>query len=117
MKYFLLLVAGSFSLISQTMTAAQTPRGTLIELHSCELYAGGCTISAEATQGGRYMLRVWDFAGGQFSGTDFKGLQVAVLQSSTENLAAPDSKTGDAVVFLPKNATPTQRDALRGWVK
>ncbi|HEY9508898.1 MAG TPA: DUF1326 domain-containing protein [Verrucomicrobiae bacterium] len=114
---FFSLVAGSLSVLATSAFAADAPRGSLLELHSCELYAGGCTVSAEATQGGRYMLRVWDFAGGEFAGTDFKDLKLAVLQSSRDNLAAKDSESGDAVVYLPKTATQTQRDALLAWVK
>jgi hypothetical protein len=45
------------------------------------------------------------------------GLQVAVLQSSPDNLAESDSKSGDAVVYLPQAATQTQRDALLAWLK
>ncbi len=98
-------------------SAADTPRGTVLELHSCELYAGGCTVSAEATQAGRYLLRVWDFAGGKASGAELKGLQVAVLQSSPDNLASPISRTGDAVVYLPQAANEAQRAALLNWVQ
>jgi hypothetical protein len=97
--------------------ANETPRGSLLELHSCELYAGGCTVSSESPQDGRYMLRVWNFSAGDFNGTELKGLQIAALQTSPDNLAASDSKSGDAVVYLPKNATPIQRDALLAWLK
>src|SRR5690349_4149752 len=94
-----------FSLAFSRAFAGETPRGSLLELHSCELYAGGCVISSESTLNGRYMLRAWDFAGGELNGVDFKGLQVAVLQSSPDNLAADNSKSGEAVVYLPQTAT------------
>jgi hypothetical protein len=97
--------------------AGETPRGTLLELHSCEVYAGGCVVSSEATTGGRYMLRAWQFSGGSFSGTELNGLCIATLQSSADNLAAPESSSGEAVVYLPTGATPSQRDALLGWLK
>ena len=106
-----------FSLALSRSFAADLPRGSVLELHSCELYAGGCVISSESTLNGRYMLRAWNFAGGEFSGIDFKGLQVAVLQSSPDNLAADNSKSGDAVVYLPQSATAAQRDALVAWLK
>jgi hypothetical protein len=117
MKRLLLLLTVTFGLVSQPLLAAETPRGNLLELHSCELYAGGCTVSSEATQGGRYMLRLWDFTGGTFNGTDFQGLRLAVLQSSPDNLAASGSKPGEAVLYLPQSATAIQREALAAWVK
>ena len=49
--------------------ANEQPRGSLMEVHSCELYAGGCVVSSEATLGGRYMLRAWNLSGGSFAGT------------------------------------------------
>jgi hypothetical protein len=104
-------------LSASTVFGGQPPRGTLLELHSCELYAGGCVVSSQATLEGRQMLRVWNFAGGTFAGADLSGLQLAVLQSSSDNLAAPEAKSGEAVVYLPKSATLAQRDALLGWLK
>lgn len=98
-------------------STAQQPRGTLLELHSCELYAGGCIVSSEATQGGRYMLRAWNFTGGQFCGIDLSGLKVALLQTSGANLAAEPSAAGQSVVYLPKGASEAQRTALVGWLK
>ncbi|HVV71875.1 MAG TPA: hypothetical protein VHI52_10310, partial [Verrucomicrobiae bacterium] len=58
------LLCGLAIALGSTLHAATVPRGTLIELHSCELYAGGCIVSSESTLGGRYMLRAWNFSGG-----------------------------------------------------
>ena len=60
------------------LLAADVPRGTVLELHSCELYAGGCVISSQATLEGRYLLTAWKFTGGRFRGIDLAGLQAAV---------------------------------------
>jgi len=117
MKKLTILFAGIVGLTVSAAFAADAPRGSLLELHSCEVYAGPCVISGEIPQAGRYMARAWDFTGGSFNGTDLKGLQVALLQSSSDNLAESDSKSGDAVVYLPENASQTQRDALLAWVK
>ena len=96
---------------------SETPRGTLLELHSCELYAGGCVVSAEVPQAGKYMVRVWDFSSGNFQGTDLKGLKLAVLQTSIDNLALTDAHSGQAMVYLPETATEAQRTALVAWLK
>jgi hypothetical protein len=117
MKKLSLLFTGILGLTLNAAFAADAPRGSLLELHSCEVYAGPCVISSESPQEGRYMARAWDFTGGNFNGANFSGLQVAVLQASPDNLADSDSKSGDAVVYLPQNATQTQRDALLAWLK
>jgi hypothetical protein len=117
MKLLSLLFSGILGLTATAAFAVDAPHGSLMELHSCEVYAGPCVISSESPQEGRYMARAWDFTGGNFNGTDFSGLQIAVLQASQDNLADSASKSGNAVVYLPKSATQTQRDALLAWLK
>jgi hypothetical protein len=117
MKSTALLLSGLLCSLAGTAFAGGPPRGSVLELHSCELYAGGCVVSSESTLEGRYMLRVWNFTGGGFAGADLTGLQLAVLQASPDNLAAPGSAAGSAVVYLPAAATPTQRSALLDWLK
>src|SRR5438067_11702334 len=99
------------------LRAAEAPAGQVIELHACELYTGGCTASAQATLGGRTLLRVWDFEKGEAGGASLAGLQVAALQTAVSNLAVPGSVATDTVVYFPSNATAAQRDTLRGWLK
>jgi len=117
MKRCYCLLAGLTGLLLSNAIAADAPRGQLLELHSCEVYAGGCVVSSEAMQSGRYMLRAWSFTGGQFAGSDLSGLQVALLQLSDDNLAAPGTDSGRAVLYLPEKATAAQRDALAAWLK
>jgi hypothetical protein len=117
MKRIFLLFTGFLGLTLNAVFATDAPRGSLMELHSCEVYAGPCVVSSETPQEGRYMARAWDFTGGNFNGADFTGLQIAVFQASADNLAESNSDSGDAVVYLPENATPLQRDALLAWLK
>jgi hypothetical protein len=112
---FLAAILGCFGLYSAS--ANDQPRGSLMEVHSCELYAGGCVVSSEATLGGRYMLRAWNFSGGSFAGTDLAGLQVALLESSSDNLAASKTTADHAIVYLPESATANQRKTLLAWLK
>ena len=117
MKKLMLAFVGIVFVTSRTLAGAEQPHGNLVELHSCELYAGGCVVSSEATLGGRYMFRAWEFTGGAFAGTDLAGLNVAVLQTSSENLAAEKTKADRSVIYLPQSATRAQRDALVAWLK
>src|SRR6266700_1964019 len=112
MKKLMFAFVGMAFLTTKTLFAGDQPRGNLVELHSCELYAGGCVVSSEATLGGRYMLRAWNFTGGGFGGSDFSGLRLALLQTSSENLAADKTSADHSVVYLPPDATRGQRQAL-----
>src|SRR5260370_23793401 len=98
-------VALGCGLALSTGLAVETPRGNLLALHSCELFAGGCVVSSQATLDGRYMLRAWDFTAGNFAGVELTGLQLAVLQSSSQNLAAEDAAPDQTVVYLPQKAS------------
>src|SRR5712672_3470588 len=102
MKRFAFLAA--LALATSNLHAAEQPRGTLLELHSCELYAGGCVVSSEEPLDGRYMFQAWNFTGGDFQGANFAGLKLAVLQASTANLAADKTHADRVVVYLPEQA-------------
>jgi hypothetical protein len=107
----------SFLLGALGLRAEQSPHGELLELHSCQLYIGGCIASAEATQDGRYLLRVWSFSNGSHNGTALKGLQVALLETSEQNLADKNAQPSALVVYLPQSATPAQSVALVDWLR
>src|SRR6266446_2495762 len=111
MKKVSFYAIGMAGLLANQVFAGTTPRGNLLELHSCELYAGGCVVSSEATLGGRYMLRAWNFTGGGFAGADFTGLRLALLQTSSENLAAEKTSADRSVIYLPEGASRSQRQA------
>ena len=115
-KVVLLLVFSLCGWGSSNVRADNAPRGRLLELHSCDLYAGGCIVSSEATLDGRLMLRVWEISRGGFAGADLSGLPVAVLEESTANLAQKQTEPTGAVVYLPYRASPGQRQALVGWL-
>lgn len=117
MKAFALWLSGVLSVVTFSLHGAEAPRGNLLELHSCAVYAGGCVVSSQDTLGGRYLLRAWQFTGGAFAQTEFAGLEVALLEVSAENLATPEGKPREAVVYLPQAATAEQRQALLGWLK
>ena len=116
MKRWLAFIV-SFLLSALGLRAEQIPHGELLELHSCQLYIGGCIASAEATQDGRYLLRVWSFSNGSHNGTALNGLQVALLETSEQNLADKNTQPSTSVVYLPQAATPTQSRALIDWLR
>lgn len=111
------LLIGLGCLTASRALAGDQPQGKLIELHSCEVYAGPCMIGSEAALGGRQTVQVWDIAGGSWQGVNLSGLQVALLQTSSENLAEAKTHAERAVVYLPETASKEQRTAVVAWLK
>jgi hypothetical protein len=112
------LLLPAFLLLAVLPAAADfTPRGEVAELHSCELYAGGCVVSAEATIAGHYVMRVWQFDSGRFQNVDLSGLHVALLETGSLNLADNDNAAERAVAYVPDNITVAQHAALAAWAQ
>ena len=116
MKIFGALLAVLVAATS-TSSAANPPGGRIVEVHAVEVYTGGCTASAQATMGGRSMLRLWSFEEGEQDGVELNGLKVAALQVADKNLAFSDTRPSSAVIYLPRSATDAQREALVSWLK
>ena len=62
-------VVFSIIVVSKLCSAAE-PFGEFVELHSCDLYTGGCTASAESTLLGRQAFRAWSIERGVWNGQD-----------------------------------------------
>lgn len=92
------------------------PTGEYAELHACEVYTGGCTASAQATLGGRSVLRVWNFQSGKAAKADLAGLSAVVLEVADANLAMKGTTPSGAIVYLPKDASPAQKEGLLSWL-
>jgi hypothetical protein len=92
------------------------PRGHALETHTTEIDAGGCIVSSEEDTYGRYVIHAWAFEGGRFSGVSLKGLRAAFVEYGRVNLAKPGALADGAILYLPEEATPAQRAALRDWI-
>jgi len=112
-KIYVLFCA--FVLALQASFAAE-PVGEFIELHSCDLYTGGCTASSESTLLGRQMFRVWWIKEGTWNNQNLAGLNVALLELGSVNLAEKGALGDRAELFVPKGLAPVQKDALLSWV-
>jgi hypothetical protein len=117
MKLLVAFVSATLLLADAGLRAEEALRGDLLEIHSCQLYIGGCIASAEATQDGRYLLRVWSFSGGSHNGVPLAGLQVALLETGDQNLADKDTSANASLAYLPQSAATTQNAALVDWLK
>ena len=113
MKIYVLFCA--FVLALQASFAAE-PVGEFIELHSCDLYTGGCTASSESTLLGRQLFRVWSIKEGTWNNQNLAGFNVALLELGSVNLAEKGALGDRAELFVPKGLAPVQKDALLSWV-
>jgi hypothetical protein len=112
-KIYVLFCA--FVLALQASFAAE-PVGEFVELHSCDLYTGGCTASSESTLLGRQLVRVWSIKEGTWNNQNLAGLKVALLELGSVNLAEKGALGDRAELFVPKGLAPVQKDALLSWV-
>ena len=78
------------------------PFGEFVELHSCDLYTGGCTASSESTLLGRQLFRVWSISQGTWDNQDLAGLKVALLELGSVNLARKRGVCGEGGDFRAK---------------
>ena len=92
------------------------PFGEFVELHSCDLYTGGCTASSESTLLGRQLFRVWSITQGTWDNQDLAGLKVALLELGSANLAEKGALAEKAEIFVPKGLAAAQEEALLSWV-
>jgi hypothetical protein len=105
----------SFFVALQACFGAE-PSGEFVELHSCDLYTGGCTASSESTLLGRQLFRVWSINQGTWDNQNLAGLRVAVLELGSVNLAEKGAFAEKAEIFVPKGLTAAQEEALLSWV-
>jgi hypothetical protein len=92
------------------------PRGEFVELHSCDLYTGGCTVSSESTLLGRQLFRVWSIQQGTWNNQSLADLKVALLELGSVNLAEKGAFAEKAEIFVPKGLEPARKEALLSWV-
>ncbi len=117
MKMWVVVVASLLFVLGTALRAADKPQGELLELHSCQLYIGGCIASSEATQDGHYLLRVWSLSGGSYDGTPLRGLMVALLEVGDRNLAVRGTRPTESMIYLPQSADSVQSETLLHWLK
>lgn len=109
-------VALFFLLVTAKACFAAEPSGEFVELHSCDLYTGGCTASSEATLLGRQRFCMWLINRGLWAGQDLAGAKLALLEVGSENLAEKGAVADRAEIFVPKGTTAERKKALVSWL-
>jgi len=97
---------------------AQQPRpavqGEYLETRSADVYTGQCFANGEMNLTGNEAILAWHITEGKWDGVALNGLTVGAAVKAHATLGDPYGKPypAKAVMFVDKNATPGQRQAL-----
>jgi hypothetical protein len=86
--------------------------GAYIEARTCDIWTAPCFANAEINLAGKHAIMGWNVERGSFQGVDLQGLSVVAVVASTDTLGFPQAGPSKAVVFVDKDATQRQKDAL-----
>jgi hypothetical protein len=105
----LLLTASLFA--QQARPALQ---GEYLETRSADVYTGQCFANGEMNLTGNEAILAWHITEGKWDGVALNGLTVGAAVKAHATLGDPYGKPypAKAVMFVDKNATPGQRQAL-----
>jgi hypothetical protein len=113
-----LLVFLAFTLLSLS-AFAQKPassqiKGEYLETRSADVYTGQCFANGEMNLTGDEAILAWHVQEGKWDGVALRGLTVGAAVKAHATLGDPYGKPypAKAVLFVDKNATPAQRQAL-----
>ena len=95
----------------QTAPAIQ---GEYLETRSADVYTGQCFANSEMNLTGDEAILAWHVREGKWDGVALNGLTVGAAVKAHATLGDPYGKPypAKAVLFVDKNATPVQRQAL-----
>ncbi|MGE5323747.1 MAG: DUF1326 domain-containing protein [Actinomycetota bacterium] len=113
--YLLLPLAIGFLTISLlAQQAAPAIQGEYLETRSADVYTGQCFANSEMNLTGDEAILAWHIREGKWDGVALNGLTVGAAVKAHATLGDPYGKPypAKAVLFVDKNATPVQRQAL-----
>ena len=117
MRTRILLVLLSCAILSLSALAQQTRpaiQGEYLETRSADVYTGQCFANGEMNLTGDEAILAWHVQEGKWDGVSLNGLTVGAAVKAHATLGDPYGKPypAKAVMFVDKNATPGQRQAL-----
>jgi hypothetical protein len=94
--------------------AAPAILGEYLETRSADVYTGQCFANSEMNLAGDEAILAWHVREGKWDGVSLAGLTVGAAVKAQATLGDPYGKPypAKAVMFVDKNATPVQRQAL-----
>lgn len=89
-------------------------RGEYLETRSADVYTGQCFANGEMNLTGDEAILAWHIREGKWDGAPLAGLSVGAAVKAQATLGDPYGKPypAKAVLFVDRNATPAQRQAL-----
>lgn len=89
-------------------------QGEYLETRSADVYTGQCFANSEMNLTGDEAILAWHITEGQWDGVALSGLTVGAAVKANATLGDPyaDPYPAKSVLFIDKNATPQQRQAL-----
>jgi Protein of unknown function (DUF1326) len=93
--------------------------GNYLEVRSCDIYTGPCFANAEMGLVGKEAMMVWSVKEGSWQGTSLDGLSViaVVRTDATMGDLSYEPRSGKAVLIVDEKASPSQREALKGFAQ
>lgn len=113
MRKILFLITLVVSLLA-TSALAQQIKGEYVETRSADVYTGQCFANGEVGLAGDEAILAWHVRAGQWRGVSLAGLSVVGAVKAQATLGDPYGKPYPAksVIFVDRQATPAQRQAL-----
>jgi hypothetical protein len=121
MRKFSLVVFSFLAALSFLATVAigrppakATIQGDYIETRSADVYTGQCFANGEMNLSGDEAILAWRIREGKWDGVDLQGLAVGAAVKAQATLGDPYASPypAKAVLFVDRNATSQQRQAL-----
>jgi hypothetical protein len=110
---FLSVILLSLSAFAQKSSSAQI-KGEYLETRSADVYTGQCFANSEMNLTGDEAILAWHVREGKWDGVALGGLTVGAAVKAQATLGDPYGKPypAKAVLFVDRNATAAQRQAL-----
>jgi len=117
MRKLNLFFLSALILLTVSAFAQQAPpaiQGEYLETRSADVYTGQCFANSEMNLTGDEAILAWHVREGKWDGVSVAGLTVGAAVKAQATLGDPYGKPypAKAVMFVDKNATPVQRQAL-----
>ena len=117
LTHIALILVASWAFAAQPPSSAKTStqiQGQYLETRSADVYVGQCFANSEMNLTGQEAIVAWHITEGKWDDVSLNGLTVAGAIKAQATLGDPYGKPYPAksVLFVDKQATPQQRQAL-----
>jgi len=105
------LITCAAALAFTSRAASTSIKGDYVEVRTASVFTGACHFNGEVVTTGREAIMAWNFASGQWHGTDIAGLKAIAVVSADENLENVRAGRRSEII-LDNSATHDQKVAM-----